>query len=227
MERSVTDREVSKLLLRACHDLRSSARAVRIHAELFSKDGMATQGPDLEQRIGFLVEGSRKIDSLLDGLSAYSVALQTDAESFQTVRLGVLLRAAIAKLGKELQRCGGEVSYGELPAVSCNPDRLIQVFEYLLRNAVLYRDSAPPRIRIESTARPDTWLISVRDNGAGIGKESLESIFEPFERQAARERCGPGLGLAICRAIVERHGGAIWAESEPGQGSTFNFTLPR
>jgi light-regulated signal transduction histidine kinase (bacteriophytochrome) len=223
---SKSDREVSEFLLRACHDLRTSARTVRTNAELLLKDAASPRNSGFEQRLGFLVEGAARIDLLLDGLAAYSVALQTDAASFQATRMDVLLRLVLAKLDKQLRGCGAEVVYGELPAVTGNPDRLMQVFEILLRNALVHRGQASPRIRIDAARQAESWIFSVRDNGPGIEAAFLESVFTPFERLHNKERWGAGLGLSICRAIVERHGGRIWAESQPEGGATLCFTLP-
>jgi len=225
MAHSKSDQEVSDFLLRACHDLRTSARIVRTNAELFLKDGGAPRR-GFEQRLGFIVEGARRIDLLLDGLASYSIALQTEAASFQATRADVLLRLVLTKLDEELRECGAEVTYWELPVVTANPDRLMQVFENLLRNAVVHRGPTAPRIHISAARQANHWLFTVRDNGRGIEAALLESIFTPFERLQDKERWGPGLGLAICRTIVERHGGRIWAESQPESGAAFYFTLP-
>ena len=107
-----------------------------------------------------------------------------------------------------------------------NPDRLADLFRNLLQNALRHRGEAPPRIRVSAERRSNEWLLAVKDNGPGIEAEYLESVFQPFVRLHGRQREGPGLGLAICRAIVERHGGSIWAESGAGTGCTFRFTLP-
>ena len=227
MERSRSDREVSEFLLRACHDLRASARAVRTHSELFLKDAGSPRSSSFEERLGFIVEGARRIDLLVDGLASYSVALQTDAASFQSTRTDLLLRSVLTKLDKGLRDCGAEVVYGELPIVTGNPDRLMQVFENLLRNALVHRGQAAPRIHISAVKQAESWLFAVWDNGPGVEAASLESIFMPFERLQGKERVGAGLGLTICRVIVERHGGRIWAESRPDSGATlFCFTLP-
>jgi light-regulated signal transduction histidine kinase (bacteriophytochrome) len=224
--RSKSHQELAKFLLRACHDLRASARAVLSHSELFAKAARTAADREAEQRLGFIVEGARRIDLLLDGLAAYSVALQTDPSSFQLVRVDVVLRLALAKLDPELRACGADVEVGELPSLRGNPDRLMQVFECLLRNAVDHRGRLAPRIRIDAARHPDGWIFAVRDNGPGVETASLEAIFLPFERAPGAEPVRPGMGLAICRAIVEGHGGRIWAESQPGNGASICFTLP-
>jgi signal transduction histidine kinase len=226
-----SDRDLSEFLLRACHDLKSSLRAIRAQAELLQRDGQAPETSDFERRLGFIVDGARRIDSLTDGLSSYSIALKINEASFQFTPLDAILRTALAKLDDELRKHGAEVTCGELPQVSGNPDRLAQVFENLLRNAVRHRGENAPHIHIHAEKqaaadRQKEWLIAVRDNGPGVDAAYLERIFKPFERLRPERADGPGMGLTICRAIVERHGGKLWAESMPGTGSTFLFTIP-
>lgn len=222
-EHPKSDSDLSELILRACHDLRAPTRAVRTQSELLLRDRETSGNSSFEQRLGLIVEGARKIDLLLDGLAAYSVALQTNPASFQSAPMGVLLRSVLAKLSQDLRNCGAEVAYDDLPTVMGNPDRLMQVLENLLRNALIHRGHAAPHIDISAVRQAEEWLFSVRDNGPGVDAASLQKMFLPFERLQGP---GPGLGLAICREIVERHGGRIWAESQPGRGTTFRFTLP-
>jgi|HubBroStandDraft_6_1064221.scaffolds.fasta_scaffold143613_2 light-regulated signal transduction histidine kinase (bacteriophytochrome) len=224
--RSTSDKDLSEFLLRACHDLRASVRAIGAHAEKLRKDSQAPQASDFEQRLSFILEGARKIDSLTDGLSAYSVALQIEEASFQSTSMGLMLRTAMARLDTELRAQGAEVTCGELPRVSGNPDRLAQIFEALLSNALRHRGEQPPRIHITAEKREEEWLFAVRDNGPGIDTAYLERIFRPFERGRSTQSNAAGLGLAVCRAIVKRHGGRLWADSTPGAGSVFLFTLP-
>jgi light-regulated signal transduction histidine kinase (bacteriophytochrome) len=225
-EYSKSDSDVSEFILRACHDLRAPTRAVRTQSELLLRDPAASGNSGFEQRLGLIVEGARKIDLLLDGLAAYSVALQTNPASFQSAPMGVLLRSVLAKLNQDLRDSGAEVAYDDLPTVTGNPDRLMQVFENLLRNALIHRGRTAPHIDISAVRETEEWLFSVHDNGPGVDAASLQKMFLPFARLQGGERPGPGLGLAICREIVERHGGRIWAESQPGSGTTFRFTLP-
>jgi chemotaxis family two-component system sensor kinase Cph1 len=226
MGNSKSDLEVSEFILRACHDLRSSTRAVRIHSELLLKDAEGPRNSSFEQRLGYVVEGARKIDSLVEGLTKYSLALQTDSACFQSTATDVLLRSALMKLTKELSDCDGKVTYDELPRVTGDTDRIMQVFEHLVRNALVHRGEAAPRIHISACKREEDWVFAVRDNGPGVDAAALQRIFRPFERLKSGERTGAGLGLAISREIVERHGGCMWAESQVGDGATFFFTLP-
>ncbi len=220
--------DAGEFILRACHDLRAATRAVRTQAELIQRGRETPSDSTWGERLGSIVEGAAQIDRLVDGLAAYSVALHTDPSSFRSMSLGIMLRSVLMKLNRELREAGAEVSYGDLPAVVCNPDRLMQVLENLLRNALSYRGHAAPRIEITAARDGEFWLISVHDNGKGVEPPFLEKIFMPFERlpDGEQRRTGVGLGLAISRVIVERHGGRIWAESGTEGGTTFRFTLP-
>jgi signal transduction histidine kinase len=212
---------ISDLLFRVCHDLRTQLRSIQVHAQLLLKNSDAARNS-----AGAVVDSSKRIDLLADGLASYACALDFDEGSFQSVRIDVILRAVLAGLEQELRANNAEVTYTELPCVRGDPDRLTDLLGNLLRNALKHRGEAPPRIRVTSTMQFGGWLLAVQDNGPGIEAAYLESIFQPFERLHGRQREGPGLGLTICRAIVERHGGAIWAESEFGNGCAFLFTLP-
>jgi signal transduction histidine kinase len=214
--------ELSEFLLRACHDLRAPARAVRAHAELFLR-GETPAATDFKERLGYIIEGARTIDGLLELLSSYALALRISPASFQPTSTGVVLRTALAKLNKEFESQHAEVTHGQLPRVTGDPDRLLDLFQQLLRNSIQHRGTGPPRIEISAESQDENWLFAVRDNGPGVEADWLERIFQPFERARGG---GAGLGLAICRLIVEHHGGRIWAESRPPDGTTFWFTLP-
>ncbi|MGA2741971.1 MAG: ATP-binding protein [Bryobacteraceae bacterium] len=218
--------ESGEFLLHASHDLRTALRAIRVHTDLLLKDRQAAQVPGLEERLGFIVDGARKIDLLADGIASYSIALQIRREAFQPAPLDVLFRAVLAKLDNELRANHANVTKSKLPRVSGDPDRLMEVFENLLHNSLRHRNAAPPEIQISAEKREDEWLFTVRDNGPGVAAPYLESIFRPFVRLQGNRLPGPGLGLAICRTILERHGGRIWAESTDDAGGLFRFTLP-
>ena len=213
MPRDLTGQEVGDILLRACHDLRTPIRAIRAHTELLVKS--STSHPS----VPFIIEGAAKIDQFVDELAGYSLALRIAPESFVVTPLGVMLRTVLAKLGKPLTDSQAEVTYTELPRVSGDSDRLMQLFENLLVNSL--RGQVSPRIHVTADAHAEGWLFAVRDNGPEVDGADLERMFQPFARPSGR------LGLAICREIVERHGGRIWAECPPATGCTVYFTLPR
>lgn len=218
--------ELGAFLQRACHDLRTPLRAVRTQADLLVKKSGAPQPGPLDTHLNFIIEGTRKLELLTDGLSNYSVALRIEESSFRSMPSDLLLRTALAKLRDELAANHAEVVYNDLPRVRCDPDRLSQVFENLVANTLRHRGDAPPRVHIAAQKESTHWRFAVRDNGPGVESEYLERIFQPFERLRGRQSAAPGLGLTISREIVERHGGRMWAESELGAGSTFLFTIP-
>jgi signal transduction histidine kinase len=218
--------EASEFLLHAAHDFRAALRAIRVHTDLLLKDRHAAQVPGLEERLGFIVDGAQKIDLLADGIASYAIALQIRRELFQPAPMDALFRTVLAKLDKELRANDARITNDKLPRASGDPDRLMELFENLLHNALRHRGPDPPQIQVIVERRADEWLFAVRDNGPGVEAAYLESIFQPFVRLNGRKYAGPGLGLAICRVIVERHGGRIWAESAPGGGAAFLFTLP-
>jgi chemotaxis family two-component system sensor kinase Cph1 len=135
-----------------------------------------------------------------------------------------IVRSALARLDQEMRTAGGAATYNPLPRVTGDSDRLIELIENLVRNSLECAAAPPPEIRIDARQKEGDWLFSVTDNGRGVEPEYLEKIFLPFERLRANHR--PGLGLAICRVIVERHGGRIWAEPRSGSGLAVFFTLP-
>jgi signal transduction histidine kinase len=219
-----TNRETGQFLHRTCHDLRAPLRAIRAHSELLQKH-LRDGGPAdrVEQSLGFILDGSRKADLLLDGIAAYSTALQIDPNSFQPTRLDVMLRSAIGRLQNTINEEGAQVTYGDMPRVNANPDRISQLFELLLRNSLDHRGPESPKVHISAARNGEAeWILSVRDNGPGVESAELETIFRPFEKLHGK---GAGLGLATARAIVEAHGGRIWAEM-PAEGFTIRLTLP-
>lgn len=213
--------DMSDLLFRACHELRTYLRSIQIQTQLIVKDP-----ENVPQCAAMVLDSSKRVELLADGLTSYAAALDVDEGSFQPVRIDVILRTVLSRLDQELRSNNAEVTYSGLPSVLGDADRLADLLKNLIQNALRHRGNAPPRICITAEEQSDHWQLAVKDNGPGIEPPYLEGVFKPFERLHGREREGPGLGLAICRAIVERHGGGIWADCEPGGGCTFRFTLP-
>jgi two-component system, chemotaxis family, sensor kinase Cph1 len=213
-----------EFLLRACHDLRTALRAVRTNAELLLQTPEERERKQSEEILRFLVSGARDVDALVEALSNYALALHIQPSSY-AVSTGVLLRTVLAKLAAEIRDCAAVVTCDDLPRTIGDPDRLMQLFENLLRNAIKHRGDAAPRIQVSARQQNGEWIFAVRDNGPGIEAEDLARIFRPFER-LGRNRGGAGLGLAICREIVLAHRGRIWAESVVGQGTAVYFTIP-
>ena len=218
--------EVSELLLRACHDLRSSARAIRAHAELLAKSREAARADDFEERIGFITGGAKNIDLVVDGLTAYALALEIDEASFTPVPMEVMLRTALAKLAPAVAGRNAQVTYDRLPTVPGDADRLVQLWESLLLNALSHSNGgAPVRIHIGAELRGAECIFEVHDNGI-LDEADTENPFRPFSRTSGCGSEGLGLELAISRVIVIRHGGRIRLDRQAGGSSAIFFTLP-
>jgi two-component system, chemotaxis family, sensor kinase Cph1 len=143
------------------------------------------------------------------------------------VDMGAVLDRVLITLGPAMEESGAVVTHDELPTICADPGQMGQLFQNLVANAVKFRGAEDPRVHVGAERGEGEWIFSVADNGIGIAPEFRERIFVIFQRLHNRsEYPGTGIGLSICRKIVERHGGRIWLESEPGQGTTFHFTFP-
>ena len=152
----------------------------------------------------------------------------TRARELEQVDCETVLEQVMIDLSAALQESGAEVTRDRLPTVPGNAIQIATLFQNLIGNAVKFRGAERPRVHVGVEAKDTEWLLMVRDNGIGIEPRHLERIFVIFQRLHTRDQYpGTGIGLAICKKIVERHGGRIWAESSPGRGTTFKFTLPR
>jgi light-regulated signal transduction histidine kinase (bacteriophytochrome) len=165
------------------------------------------------------------MDDLVSNLLTYSKLASAGHASSSPVEISHVLNWSLANLAKEVEDSGASIEKGDLPVVAGDPVQLAQLFQHLISNALKYRDANPPSVRISAEPAGGQWLFRITDNGGGIDSRYHERIFGLFKRLHGRDVPGSGMGLAICRRIVERHGGRIWVESERGRGSTFLFTL--
>jgi len=168
------------------------------------------------------------MQALINDLLAYS-RLGTKARPFEPSDCNAIVEAAIAQLRLAIEDSGARITHGSLPTVMGDATQLLQLFQNLLSNAIkFHRRGVPPVVHVDAQPWDGAWRFSVHDNGIGIAAEYFERIFVLFQRLHGRgEYPGTGIGLAICKKIVERHGGGIAVQSQPGEGSTFSFTLPR
>lgn len=177
--------------------------------------------------IGHTVAGVARMKELIDGLLAYSRVNRATGPA-EAVSTASALEAALQQLESAVAETGAKIVHGELPLVLANRGQLVQLFQNLLGNALKYRGEAVPQIEVSATASGSMWDFAVRDNGIGIEPQYFQRVFSIFQRLHTRDEYpGTGIGLAICKKIVERAGGKIWIESEAGIGSTFHFTLPQ
>jgi light-regulated signal transduction histidine kinase (bacteriophytochrome) len=147
--------------------------------------------------------------------------------AFEPVDCAAVVSSVLAALRSTIEESHTSVTCDPLPVVTADKTQLVQVFQNLVANAVKFHDSSHPHVHVSATKDAGDWTFSVRDDGIGIAPEFLERVFVIFQRLHSRDKYpGTGIGLAICKRIVERHGGRIWAESRPGEGSTFFFTIP-
>ena len=211
----------------ASHDLQEPLRMVTGFMQLLEKHLEGRLDAKAADFMGYAVDGAKRMQALIDDLLAYS-RVQTKGSRLRAVDSGAALDQVLADLAPRIEAAGAQVTRGALPVVRADATQLGQLFRNFLSNALKFHGDRPPRIHVD--ARPDgdaAWAFSVRDNGIGIDPKYHERIFLIFQRlHTLAEYPGTGIGLALCKKIVERHGGRIWLESQPDQGTTFYFTLP-
>lgn len=210
----------------ASHDLQEPIRMVSCFGQLLRSRHAEQLNAEARQWLDFVIEGGQRMQELINDLLDYS-RVDGQARPFQAVPLERVLEHVQANLRSSIRDTGAEITHDELPVVVADKPQLIQLLQNLVANAIKFHETGPPRVHLSATRGDDCWQVSVRDQGIGIDPKYHERIFDFFKRLHGRDRFpGTGIGLAICRRVVERHGGRIWVESQPGQGSTFRFTLP-
>jgi len=210
----------------ASHDLQEPLRMVTSFTQLLQQRYAGQLDEKADRYIGHAVDGAVRMRGLINDLLAYSRAGTRAAEPGPT-DAGQALERAREMLAAAISASGAEVASDPLPTVRANASQLLQLFQNLLGNAVKFRGGRAPRVHVSARREGAWWIFAVRDNGIGVAPEYFERVFVLFQRLHTRgEYPGSGMGLAICKRIVERHGGRIWLESEPGSGATFFFTLP-
>lgn len=207
------------------HDLQEPLRMVTSYMQLLQRSLGESVTPDQAEYIKFAVDGASQMSSLIDDLLAYSRVSLGELRA-ETVDCNKVLDEAKAYLRAAIEESNAQISSSPLPKVLADGPQVRQLFVNLLGNAIKYRGDRPAQIRVTAEPEGKMWRFAVADNGIGISKDYLQSIFEMFLRLHDRTIPGTGIGLAICHRVVERFGGRIWAESREGEGSTFYFTLP-
>jgi PAS domain S-box-containing protein len=226
MELTRSNTELEQFAYVASHDLQEPLRAVAGMMQLLQKRAAGQLDDRSEEFIRHALEGTARMQRLLTDLLAYS-RVGTRGRDFQPTDLTALLGEVLANLRAAIQESGAIITHDPLPTVMADHTQLMQLFQNLIGNAIKFRHQSPPLIHIGAAPQKGQWLFTVRDNGIGMEAQYFERIFGVFQRLHTRQEYqGSGIGLAICKKIVERHGGRIWVESTPGQGSTFYFTLP-
>jgi PAS domain S-box-containing protein len=218
--------ELEQFAYVASHDLQEPLRMVASYTQLLGRRYKGKLDADADEFIGFAVDGASRMQQLIVDLLSYS-RLTTRGKALTLTQAEDACNAAIGNLQESIKDSKALVSVGPLPAVLADAGQLAALFQNLIGNAIKYRNERRPEIRVEARPQGNEWVFSVQDNGIGIESQYFERIFQMFQRLHSRkDYAGTGIGLAICKKIVERHGGRIWLESEPRRGSTFLFAIP-
>ncbi|QCS45080.1 MEDS domain-containing protein [Natrinema versiforme] len=211
----------------ASHDLQEPLRMVSSYLQLLENEYRNDLDADAQEYIDFAVDGADRMRAMVNDLLAFSRVEQTDGE-FEPVDCNRLLEQVTDNLQLKIEENDADISVKSLPTVRADSEQLEQVFSNLLSNAIKYSDDEPPEIEITVEEQANQWKFAVADNGIGIDPAKTDQIFEVFKRlHHDNEYPGTGIGLALCQEIVENHAGEIWIDSEPGEGSTFFFTIPK
>ncbi len=220
-----SNKELEQFAYVASHDLQEPLRMVSSYTQLLEQRYDGQLDEKAKKYINYAVDGSKRMQRLINDLLAFS-RVRTRGAAFEPVDSGSALGAAIVNLEAVIRESGAIVTNDNLPEVRADSVQLAQVFQNLIGNAIKFRGESPPLIHVSAKAEDPNLIFSVRDNGIGIDAKYGDKIFVIFQRlHTQREYPGTGIGLALCKRIIERHGGRIWFESEPGKGATFHFTL--
>jgi light-regulated signal transduction histidine kinase (bacteriophytochrome) len=225
LERS--NQELEQFAHVASHDLQEPLRTVRSYLQLIERQYKEQLDEDADEFIAFAVDGAERMRILINDLLAYS-RVTTQGKSFVPIDCSIVLDHTLTNLKIAIEESNAVVTCDDLPTVVADETQLTRLLQNLIGNAIKFRkEEIPPEIHVSAECTGDGWTFSVRDNGIGIDSKYFERIFMVFKRLHSREEfTGTGIGLAVCKKIVERHGGRIWVESEPNGGSTFYFTIP-
>ncbi|MGD0283886.1 MAG: ATP-binding protein, partial [Dissulfurispiraceae bacterium] len=224
LERS--NKELELFASIAAHDLQEPLRGVSGFAGLLKKRYMGKLDQDGDEFISYIVDGAERMQQLIRDLLAYS-RVTTSGKAFTPVDCNNAVRAALDNLRISIDESGSVITFKPLPVVNADKGQIIRLFQNLIGNAIKYRGDSKPAIAVSAEKQGDEWVFSVADNGIGIDAQYYARIFQIFQRLHKRDEYpGTGIGLSVCKRIIERHGGRIWVESTPGKGSVFYFTIP-
>jgi len=221
-----SNRDLEQFAYVASHDLQEPLRMVASYTQLLAERYSGKLDENADKYIGYAVEGALRMQALIQDLLAFS-RVGSNGSVRTPTDCNAVLNQAVQNLQAAIQESHASITHAPLPVVAADSSQLAQLFQNLIGNAIKFRGSEPPVISVSAERQADEWTFTVADNGIGIAPEHTEAIFVIFQRLHTRaEYSGNGIGLAICKKIVEQHGGRIWVDSEAGHGSVFRFTLP-
>ena len=209
----------------AVHDLREPLRAIRLGSRLLAGEGGRPSAENTARGARYVVDGVDRMETLIRDIAEYCYE-EVRTPSFTEIDLEMGLLEARNELAGEIQSCGATITHDPLPVVMGNFASLTTAMRCLIANACKFRGEAPVTVHIGAVREGHKWILSVRDNGMGFDPVYKERIFRPFERLNGKQFPGSGLGLTLAKKIIDQHGGDIWADSRPGQGTTISFRLP-
>lgn len=220
------NRELEQFAYVASHDLREPLRMMSNFGQLLQKRYQGRLGKDADEFIGFIADGANRIQNLIDDLLTYSVA-GSPVRPIEQTDMEKVLQDVLTSLKTVIEENRAEITHDPLPVIPGDPIQMHQLLQNLISNAIKFRREEAPRVHISAKRDHGEATFSVKDNGIGIDPQFFGRIFRVFQRLQPRDKYpGTGIGLAVAKKIVERHGGRIWVESQPGKGSTFSFTIP-
>jgi len=221
-----SNRDLEQFAYVASHDLQEPLRMVATYTQLLAERYAGKLDSNADKYIHYAVEGALRMQKLVQDLLAFS-RVGRQGRALENVDSNAVLQVALKNLEAAIQESGTKVEHAQLPQVIADSSQLVQVFQNLIGNAIKFRGAEPPLIRVGAESMGQELVFSVADNGIGIAPEDREQVFVIFRRlHTHAEYAGNGIGLSICKKIIEQHGGRIWVESEPGRGSIFYFGLP-
>jgi PAS domain S-box-containing protein len=221
-----SNRDLEQFAYVASHDLQEPLRMISSFTSLLERRFHGQMGQEADEFIDYIVDGSSRLQRLINDLLAYS-RVDRRGRPFAETDCGAVLQMAISNLRLAIEEAGARITHTPLPRVVGDTSQLVLLFQNLLSNAIKYHGEQAPLVSVACERQGQDHLITVRDNGIGIGPRYHDRIFLIFQRLHPRGHySGTGIGLALCKRIVERHGGRIWVESEEGRGAAFIFTLP-
>jgi light-regulated signal transduction histidine kinase (bacteriophytochrome) len=221
-----TNAELQNFAYALTHDLQEPVRMVVNFTQLLAQEHQGKLGEQADKFIGYSVEGALRIEALLKALLTYWETTEQGQDSFGAVDCNDVFAKTVETLEAVIAENGAIVTSEPLPTVEAEQVMLKQVFQNLIANSIKYRAERTPTIHVAAERDAEGWLFSVRDNGIGIDPQDAERVFGMFKRLHGPDIPGAGIGLALCKKVVERHGGRIWVESEAGKGARFKFTIP-